>query len=77
MNIVDLMELGKSYNFEGTYYNGWEKYKFIEGRMYTLNKRLEEWCKPSITSYWLEHTFTVEKLKKRDTVHTALDTQGV
>ena len=68
MKITDLMELGTKYNFEGTYSNGWEKYKFVEGRMYTLNKRLDVWGKPTITSYWLDHTFTVRNLIKRETM---------
>lgn len=77
MKITDLMELGTKYNFEGTYSNGLEKYKFIGGKMYTLNRRLEEWGKPNVTSYWLDHTFTVEKLSKRKDVPTALEYQGV
>ena len=65
MNITDLMELGKNYNFEGHYAIN-NKFKFIEGRMYTFNSVTGSWVKPSITSYWLKHTFSVENVTKRE-----------
>lgn len=66
MKIVDLMELGRNYNFIGTYCESIAIYKFEEGFMYTLNQKTKEWTRPKITSYWLDQEFTVEKLTKRE-----------
>lgn len=65
MKIAEIMELGKLYNFEGTYSNGKDYYKFINGRMSTFNKKQGKWVRPSITSYWVYHVFTVSYLTKR------------
>lgn len=66
MDILDLMELGKNYNFGGTYLQGKNVYKFEDGFMYTLNEKTVEWVRPSITSFWLDVDFTVENVTKRE-----------
>ena len=80
MNILDLMELGKKYNFSGTYSQGENQYKFEDGFMYTL-RGTTEWVRPNIASYWLEQEFTIEKLTKREKSQTlsstALVAQGL
>lgn len=42
MTITEIMELGRVYEFEGTYFNGRNHYKFRKGRMYTLNQVTRE-----------------------------------
>lgn len=65
MTIVDLMDLGKKYNFDGTYSDGKEKYKFVGGVMYLYETLLKEWIRASVSSHWLRYTFTVENLERR------------
>lgn len=66
MTITEIMELGRTYDFEGAYNNGKNPYKFRNGRMQTFNNITKEWIKPSITSAWLNHDFTVTNVTKSE-----------